>query len=278
MKTEANLNRREFVYTGVGYALAVSPVTAWAISTPTAGLEAGEVMIPTGRESMPGYYAKPKKPGTCPCVIVIHEIFGVHEYIRDVCRRLANAGYYAVSPYLYFRQGDATKIPDIEQLRTQIISKVSQPQVMTDLDATIAWLKTRKDADAQRTGITGFCWGGNTVWMYAAHNPAVKAGVAWYGRLAGEASANQPKFPIDIAATLKVPVLGLYGEKDHGIPLEQVEKMRAALKKAKSKSEIIVYPGAEHGFHADYRPSYNEKSAADGWQKLLSWFAENVKK
>jgi carboxymethylenebutenolidase len=273
------MNRRTFMTSSVGYAVAVSPVSAWAVSTPTTDLKTGEVNIPTGsggKESMSAYWAMPKKKGPrSGCVIVVHEIFGVHEYIKDVCRRLAQEGYFAVSPYLYFRQGDATKIADIDELRTKIISKVSQSQYLDDLDATVEWLKKNKDADASKIGITGFCWGGNATWMYAARNKSLKAGVAWYGKLVGEATPNAPKFPIDVVKDLTVPVLGLYGEKDKGIPQDTVEKMRAALKQAKSKSEIIVYPGADHGFHADYRPMYDEKSAKDGWNKLLAWFKTN---
>jgi carboxymethylenebutenolidase len=268
--------RRAFVAaTASGYALAVLPITALAIQTPATDLETADVKIALGKETMPGYSARPKKAGAHPVVIVVHEIFGVHEYIKDVCRRLANEGYYAIAPDLYFRQGDATKIEDREKLRKDIVNKVSHPQVLADLDATLAWLAKDTNADTKRAGITGFCWGGNIVWMYAAHNPGLKAGAAWYGRLTGDPSELQPKFPVDVADKLTVPVIGLYGEKDQGIPLEQVDKMKAALAKGKSGSKIVVYAGAEHGFHADYRPSYNEKAAKEAWSEMLTWFKKN---
>lgn len=269
------LSRRAAVSKGVGYALAVSPITAFAASTSVAGLDASDVLIPTGsggKEAMPAYVARPQ--GTAPhsCVIVIQEIFGLHEYIRDVCRRLAHAGYLAVAPSLYFRQGDATKISDIQEILKTIVSKVPQAQVLGDLDALVAWLGKDPRAKVDNLGITGFCWGGTMTWLYAAHNPKVKAGVAWYGRLMSEVTPNQPRWPLDIAASLTVPVLGLYGEKDHGIPLSDVEKMRAALQKGKTPSKIIIYNGADHGFHADYRPTFNAQAAAAGWQEMLGWF------
>lgn len=269
------ITRRELIVTGVGYALAVSPITAWAITTPAQGLDAGDVVIPLGAEKMRGYWAMPKGKGPFPVVLVIHEIFGVHEYIKDVCRRLAKEGYLAISPDLYFRYGDATKEPDKDKLISGIVSKTTQGQVMADLDTTLAWLAKNPKADTKRASITGFCWGGNVTWMYAAHNPSLKAGIAWYGRLSGDKTPSQPKFPLDVVAELKVPVLGLYGEKDSGIPLDQVEKMRAALKAGATKSDIIVYTGAAHGFHADYRPSYDEKSAKEAWKKLLEWLKVN---
>jgi carboxymethylenebutenolidase len=268
-----NLSRRAFV-AATGYALAVSPVTAWAIETPATGLDVADVTIPVGKDRMPGYAAWPKKAGAHPVVIVVQEIFGLHAYIKDVCRRLAAEGYYAVAPSLYFRKGDATKIESINKLLTGIVSKVAQPQVMGDLDATMAWLGEQKAADAQRVAITGFCWGGNVVWTYSAHNPRIKAGVAWYGKLTGD-PAPSTKYPIELAPGLTVPVLGLYGEKDKGIPLEGIEAMRKALAKGASGSKIIVYPGAEHGFHADYRPSYDEKAAKAGWAEMLAWFKQH---
>lgn len=267
-----DLNRREILTLGTGYALAVMPVTAWALNTPAPDVETTVVQIPSGKDKLPAFLAVPKKPGKYPCVLLVHEIFGIHEYIRDVCRRLANAGYIVLSPSLYFRQGDATKITDIPTLQEKIVKKVPQAQVLEDLDACVKWLGTNKKAEPGKIGITGFCWGGGATWLYSAHNPQLKAGVAWYGRLTGEASPLQPKFPLDIAASLTVPVLGLYGAKDKGIPLADVEKMRAELAKGKSQSKIIVYDEAEHGFHADYRPSYHAKSAQDAWQQMLDWF------
>ena len=270
------------VAVGVGYALAVSPVTAWAITTPADGLDTRTVAIPTGiggKESMPAYVASPKtKGGKLPVVIVVHEIFGVHEYIQDVCRRFAKAGYLAVAPSLYFRQGDATKIPDPKQLIAEIVGKVDQATVLADLDATRAWLKSDGSADLGRAAITGFCWGGSVVWMYSAHEPSLKAGVAWYGKIKGDVTEKMPKFPIDIAPTLSVPVLGLYGGKDKGISQEDVEAMRKGLAKGRTDSKIHVFPDAEHGFHADYRPSYNAKAATEAWDEALAWLkAHGVK-
>ncbi len=267
------MSRRSFmISTGAGYALAVLPTTTWAIGTPSDKVGTAEVVIPTKDKLMPAYFARPQEAGSYPCVIVVHEIFGVHEYIKDVCRRFALAGYNAIAPYLYFREGDVTKIPDIKKIIADIVSKVPQKQVMSDLDATVSWLKGQKGTNISHMGITGFCWGGNVVWMYAAHNPKLKAGVAWYGKLSGEATQVQPLFPLDIAAKLTVPVLGLYGEKDESIPLKDVEKMRTLLDKGKSGSKIIVYKEAGHAFHADYRPSYNKKAAEEGWAEALQWF------
>jgi carboxymethylenebutenolidase len=215
----------------------------------------------------------PQGPGPFPAILVVHEIFGVHEYIQDICRRLAKQGYLAIAPSLYFRQGDVTRMKDIQQIMSQIVSKVPQEQVMSDLDATLDWLNKFSNCDTSRTGIVGFCWGGNVTWMYSNHNSNIKAGVAWYGPLSGEAVLNRPsKNPIQIATTLKVPVLGLYGGKDTRISNKDIKQMRKQLKKGKSNSKIIVYPKADHGFHADYRASYNQKAASDGWKKMLDWF------
>ncbi len=238
-------------------------------------MEAGPIKIPTVGGEMPGYWARPKGKGPFPVVLVIQEIFGVHEYIQDVCRRLAKVGYFAVAPSLYFRQGDVTKMTEIPKIISDVVSKVPQDQVMGDLDATLAWLKKNPAANPTRTAITGFCWGGNVTWMYCARNPELKAGVAWYGRLVGEPNAMNKKFPVDIAKDLKVPVLGLYGGKDNGIPQASVDKMKKLLAEGKSGSEIVVYPDAEHAFHADYRPSYHERSAKDAWNQLLAWFKKH---
>ena len=271
------ISRRTLLNAGVaGYALAVSPVSAWAITTPSANLITADITIPVGKEKMPAFTAAPKGKGPFPCVIVVQEIFGIHEYIRDVCRRLASEGYFAIAPSLYFRQGDATKYTDIKKLIAELVSKVPQAQVLGDLDETVKWLGGQKQVNAKRLGITGYCWGGNVTWMFSAHNPAIRAGVAWYGRVDGERNPLQPKFPLDIAGQLKTPVLGLYGEKDQGIPIADIEKIRKELAKGTSKSQINVYAGAEHGFHADYRPSYQEKAAKEGWTALLAWFKENL--
>jgi carboxymethylenebutenolidase len=217
----------------------------------------------------------PAKGSAFPVVLVVQEIFGVHEHIKDVCRRFAKEGYCAIAPELYARQGDVSKLTDYREIFAQVVSKVPDAQVMSDLDAAVAWAAKTNIGDPARVAVTGFCWGGRITWLYAAHNPRLKAGVAWYGRLSGQATELQPKYPLDVAADLKAPVLGLYGEKDSGIPLEDVEKMRAALAAAKQPSQIVVFPEAPHGFHADYRPSYREAAARDGWAQCLAWFRRN---
>jgi carboxymethylenebutenolidase len=275
------ITRRAFVMTtlSVGFAAAVEPIAAQtAITTDTKGLVAGEVKIkgPDGVE-IPAYRAMPDKGDKFPVVLVVQEIFGVHEHIKDVCRRFAKRGYFAIAPELYARQGDVSKMT-MQEIFPNVVSKVPDKQVMGDLDATVAYAKATGKANTEKLAITGFCWGGRIVWLYAAHNPNLKAGAAWYGRLVGQANDLQPKHPVDVAASLKAPVLGLYGGKDGGIPQDTVEKMRAGLKDgsaAAKKSEIIVYPDAQHGFHADYRPSYNEKDAKNAFAKLLDWFKKN---
>lgn len=274
-KTE--VDRRKFLVTSLttGFALAVQPINAQdVITTDTNGLVAGEVKIPTKDVEIPAYRAMPAKGKNFPTVLVVQEIFGVHEHIKDICRRFAKLGHLAIAPELYVRQGDVSKL-QMNQI-FPIVQKVPDAQVMSDLDATVAWA-SKNSGNTRKLGITGFCWGGRIVWLYAAHNPRVKAGVAWYGRLVGgqQSSPLQPKHPIDITATLKVPVLGLYAGKDTGIPLDSVEKMKAELAKGKSKSEIIVYPEAAHGFHADYRQSYKKDDAQDGWKRLQAWFKKH---
>lgn len=279
----SGLSRRGALVAGAaasGFALAVQPVSAATIATPDDGLDAGMVRFKAADRDMPAYRAKPKGKSKLPIVIVVQEIFGLHEWIRDVTRRFARAGFYAIAPDYYVRQGDATKIADIQTLFQTIVSKVPDAQVMADTDAAAAFA-AKDGGDTKRLGITGFCWGGRITWLYAAHNPGLRAGVAWYGRLQLAANAQrsplQPKHPVEIAGQLKAPVLGLYGEKDAGIPLESVDAMLDALRKAKSKSDITVYPGAEHGFFADYRPSYDETASRDAWAKALGWFAEYMK-
>jgi carboxymethylenebutenolidase len=270
---KADVNRREFVVTtlAAGFALAVQPVSAETITTDTKGLQAGEVKIPVKDGTIPAYRAMPESGGPFPVVLVVQEIFGVHEHIKDVCRRFAKLGYLAVAPELYARQGDVSKISDIQEIIRKVVSKVPDDQVLADLDATVAWAKKNK-GDTARLGITGFCWGGRIVWLYAAHRDELKAGVAWYGRLVGQPDALHPKNPIDLVDQLHAPVLGLYGAADAGIPIASVERMRAALKEAGKPAEIIVYPDTPHGFHADYRPSYRKEQAEDGWKRLLAWF------
>lgn len=265
--------RREFVVTALaaGFALAVRPAFGELLTTDAGGLTAGEVKIPAKDGEMPAYRAMPEKGGAFPVVLVVQEIFGVHEHIKDICRRLAKLGYLAVAPELYARQGDVSKMADTQEI-FKVVSRVPDAQVMADLDAAADWAGKSGKGDLKRLGITGFCWGGRIVWLYAAHSPQLKAGVAWYGRLVGQASDLQPKHPIDVAAKLKAPVLGLYGGADTGIPIETVERMRQGLKAIGGGSEIVVYPDAPHAFHADYRPSYRKEAAQDGWNRMLEWF------
>ena len=271
-----SLNRRDILVTtlATGFALAVQPISAQTITTDSTGLLAGEVKIPVADGEIPAYRAMPANGRNFPTVLVVQEVFGVHEHIKDLCRRFAKAGHFAVATELYARQGDVSKIAEVKDLMP-IVSSVPDAQVMSDLDATVAWAKSTDKADVKRLAVTGFCWGGRIVWLYAAHNPNLKAGVAWYGRLDGNRTELQPKYPLDIASDVKAPVLGLYGGKDKGIPQTDVDKMRAALAAANSKSRIDVYPDAEHGFNADYRPSYDAEAAKDGWAKALDWFRKN---
>ncbi|MEH3117840.1 MAG: dienelactone hydrolase family protein [Methylorubrum populi] len=275
----AQPGRRAFLKTslGAGFALAVQPVAAATITTPTDGLTADEVKVPSLGVEIPAYRAMPATGGPFPAMLVVQEIFGVHEHIRDVCRRLAKLGYYAIAPDLFARQGDASTA-DIPTIRTQIVPKVPDAQVMSDLDATVAFAGRSGSADTGRLGITGFCWGGRIVWLYAAQSPALKAGVAFYGILGGAAapvSDLKPRNPVDVAAALKAPVLGLYGGKDDTIPAPIVAEMQERLKAAGSPSRIEVYPDTPHGFFADYRPTYREAAAADAWAKLRAWFREH---
>jgi carboxymethylenebutenolidase len=271
------MTRREFVVTtlAAGFALAVQPVSAQTVTTDTKGLTVGEVKIPTGDGQIPAYRAMPATGGPFPVVLVVQEIFGVHEHIKDVCRRFAKLGYFGVAPELFARQGDVSAIGDPKEIIAKVVSKVSDAQVLTDLDATVGWAKASGEGNVARLGITGFCWGGRIVWLYAAHSLQLKAGVAWYGRLTGDRTELQPKYPIDVAAALKAPVLGLYGGADQGIPLGTVEEMQKALKAAGRPSEIIVYPDAPHAFHADYRQSYRREPAEDGWKRLQQWFKKH---
>jgi carboxymethylenebutenolidase len=266
---------------GTTFALAVEPVCAQTmIVTPTDGLTADAVKVKTkdGKE-MDAYRAMPASGTGFGTILVVQEVWGVHAHIADMCRRFAKAGYYAIAPELYFRQGDPKVIPDTQALIRDIVAKVPDEQVMNDLDSTAAFAKGEGKADTAKLGITGFCWGGRIVWLYDAHNPAVKAGVAWYGPLARDATPLTPKHPVDIAKGLHGPVLGLYGAADPGIPMESVEKMRAALKAAgtpaATKSEIVTYPDTPHAFNADYRPSYRKEAAEDGWKRALAWFKAN---
>jgi len=275
------LSRRSFIVTalGAGFALAVQPVAAQTvITTDSDGLTAGEIKIVKADGEMPAYRAQPAQGKDWPVILVVQEIFGVHEHIKDVCRRLAKLGYQAIAPELYARQGNPQQYSDVQELLTEVVSKVPDAQVMADLDACVAWAKAN-GGDTGRLGITGFCWGGRITWLYAAHNPQVKAGVAWYGKLVGQASELTPRQPIDVAGELRGPVLGLYGGADQSIPLATVERMRKALAMAPSPasraSTIHVYDGTPHAFHADYRPSYRKDAADGGWRRLQAWFKQH---
>jgi len=278
------LDRREFFVTSIfaagTFAAAAQPIAAQTkITTDSVGLVEGEVMIPVTDGQIPAYRAMPdKKDKKFPVVMVVHEIFGVHEWIQDVCRRFAKVGYLSIAPALYARQGKVDHIKDPRELNTRIFSQIPDTQSMTDLDSTVVWA-AKNSGDIKKVSITGFCWGGRIVWLYAAHNPKVKAGAAWYGRLAptpnSPVNQAQPTTPVDYAKDLKVPVMGFYGGKDTGISQESVEKMRGELAKGTSKSEINVYPEAQHGFFADYRESYNKAASDDAWPKLLAWFKKN---
>jgi carboxymethylenebutenolidase len=269
--------RRGFVVTSLttGFALSVQPVTAETIQTDAAGLVAGEVKVPVADGSIPAYRAMPDTRGPFPTVLVVQEIFGVHEHIKDICRRLAKLGYFAIAPELYARQGDPATITDIKELVAKIVSKVPDAEVMSDLDATVAYARSTSTADTAKLAVTGFCWGGRITWLYAAHNPELKAAVSWYGPIDRPHTALQPQSPIDLGGQLKCPVLGLYGGADQSIPVADTERMAAACNKAGKSCVFKVYPDAPHGFNADYRPSYRADAAKDGWARMLAWFRQN---
>jgi carboxymethylenebutenolidase len=263
---------------GSGFAAAALPVMAQTVvKTAADGLDAGEVTIPVGDFKMPAYRAVPQGKRGAPVILVISEIFGVHEYIADVCRRFAKLGYCAIAPELFIRQGDASAYGEIAKLVAEVISKVPDEQVMTDLDATVAWAETQGQ-DSSKLAITGFCWGGRITWLYAARQPRLKAAVAWYGRLEGASSPLTPRHPVELAGALKAPVLGLYGEKDTGISLDSVAKMKTALTQgsaAAKASEFVIYANAPHAFHADYRPSFQAEAAQQGWARCVAWLREH---
>ena len=268
----SNITRRAFVVTSLasGFALAVRPVAAETITTDTNGLVAGEIKI----GEMPAYRAMPDGKGPFSMVLVVHEIFGVHEHIKDVCRRFAKAGYLAIAPELYARQGDVSKLESFEKI-LEVVGKVPDDQVMSDLDATVAWAKKSGKLDGDKIATTGFCWGGRIVWLYCARAQSPKAGIAWYGKLSNATNALHTKSVIDVAAKLKAPVLGLYAGRDAGIPVAHVEMMRREIGAAKGTSEIVVFPDAQHGFYADYRPSYKKAAADDAWGRALAWMKKN---
>lgn len=272
------VSRRGFVAAttvGAGFALAVQPISAQTvITTDAGGLMAGDASIPTPNGAIYGYYAMPGAGGPFPVVVVIQEVFGVHEHIKDVARRFAKAGYLAIAPELFVRQGNAGAYTEAGKLIAEVVSKASDAQVLADLDATVAWAAAH-GGDTARLGITGFCWGGRTTWRYVAHNPRVKAGVAWYGPVARSYHPGD-KTIVELAASIKAPVLGLYGAADGGIPVDTLTQLEAALKAAGNlKSEFVVYPDTPHAFYADYRPSYRKAAADDGWAKCLAWFRKN---
>jgi carboxymethylenebutenolidase len=262
---------------GIGFVAASEPVMAAAIETDFAGLKAGEQMIPVGSFQLPAYVSRPEKAkGSLPIVIVVSEIFGVHEYIADVTRRFAKLGYLAIAPEFFTRAGDPNTYGTIAEIQANIVAKTPDTQVLNDLQATLVWAG-KNGGDLKRVGVTGFCWGGRITWL-SATLPQVRAGVAWYGRLIGEKTEGNPRHPVDIAAELKAPVLGLYGGADTGISLESIDQMRAALALAAPKNpaakacQFEVYPDTPHAFHADYRASYREGPAKDGWEKCIAWF------
>lgn len=278
--TESGATRRTALRAalGVGYAASALPIMAQtAIKTPSDGLKADEITFEVNGFKVPAYYAAPAGKTGLPVVLVIHEVFGVHEYIADTVRRFARAGYLAIAPELFARQGDPTQYGELAKLMAEVVSRVTDAQVMADLDGAVTWAGAN-GGNTGKLGITGFCWGGRVTWLYAAHSPAVKAGVAWYGRLVGSSTPTTPKHPIDIAPILHGPVLGLYGGQDGGIPLDTVDKMKAALttgSAAAKASQFVVYPDAPHAFHADYRPSYRKEAAEDGWKRAVAWFKAN---
>ncbi len=280
--SHTGLSRRRALQTvslglGVGYSLAAAPLAAQtAIKTSSEGLNVGMVTIDINGVKLSAYRAAPAGKTNLPVVLVIQEIFGLHEYITDVANRFAQQGYMAIAPDLFERQGDPVQYAEMAKLIAEVVSKVPDEQVIKDLDATVAWVG-KNGGDTSRVAITGFCWGGRITWLYAAH-AKIKAGVAWYGRLVGASNAMNPSHPIDKVAQLNAPVLGLYGGKDTGIPLDTVEKMKLALaggSLAAKMSEFVIYPDAPHAFHADYRPSYREDAAKDGFAKCLAWFKKH---
>lgn len=264
---------------GMGYAAAAMPIMAQtAIKTSSEGLKTGEIFYEVNGFKVPAFYALSEGKQNAPVILVVHEIFGVHEYIADTARRFARAGYLAVAPDLYARQGDASQYNEMAKLLAEVVAKVPDAQIMADLDGAVQWAGSH-GGNAQKVGITGFCWGGRVVWLYAEQSRNVKAGVSWYGRLTGTPSPLMPTNPLDLAASLKAPVLGLYGGQDAGIPLSSVDAMKDALAAAGAKgnaaakaSQFVVYPDAPHAFHADYRPSYRKEAAEDGYRRALAWF------
>jgi carboxymethylenebutenolidase len=281
---DGNVSRRGALLGGVAlgsaFALAAQPVCAQTmIVTPSDRLDVAAVKVKTRDRDMPAYRAMPASGAGFGAILVVQEIFGLHAHIADVCRRFAKAGYYAIAPDLYFRQGDATKVADMKELMSDYVDKTSDDQVLSDFDSVVAFVRGEGKANVSKLGITGFCWGGRVAWLYDAHNPVIKAAVSWYGPPARSATPITPRNVIDIVNDLHGPVLGLYGGADAGISRESVERLRTALKAssnpAAQKSDIHLYPGAPHAFNADYRPSYRKEASQDGWKRCLAWFKEN---
>ena len=273
---DAGSSRRGFVVTSLaaGFAVASNPVLAQAITTDSAGLVAGEVSVPVADGRMPAYRAMPAGAGKFPVLLVVQEIFGVHEHIKDMCRRYAKLGYYAIAPELYARQGDVSKMNDIGAILSTVVAKVPDAQVNTDLDATVAFAQASGNADAARLGLVGYCWGGRAAWVYANHNPRLKAAVSYYGLLDGMKSAIKPQDPVDFAASLKVPVLGLYAGIDGLVKPAVIDQMRAGIVKSGSGSEIVVFPNVNHGFNADYRPTYDKTAAVYAQKLAADWLKD----
>ena len=271
------LSRRGFVVTSLasGFAVASNPVLAQAITTDTQGLTAGEISIVVADGKIPGYRAMPAKRGQYPVVLVVQENFGVHEHIKDMCRRFAKLGYYAIAPELFARQGDVAKMTDIGAILSQVVSKVPDAQVSSDLDATVAFAKASGSADTRKLGVVGYCWGGRAAWIYARHNPKVKAAVAYYGLLDGMKSDIKPQDPVDFASEIKVPVLGLYAGIDDFVKPAVIEQMRNGIAKSGSGSEIVVFPGVNHGFNADYRPTYDKTAATYAAKLTRDWLRDH---
>ncbi|HXS97594.1 MAG TPA: dienelactone hydrolase family protein [Candidatus Limnocylindrales bacterium] len=262
---------------GSGFARAVQPVSATTIHTGDEGLAVADVKIPVGGVGMPAYCAMPEKGVDLPVIVVLHEIFGVHEHIRDVCRRLAKLGYLAIAPELFWRSGDVSQMSDTQQIMTNVVAKTADAQVIRDIDATLDFAASTAQADLTRAGVTGFCWGGRLAWLYASESDRIRTAVAWYGRMVGAADDLHPRNPVDVVATLRHPVLGLYGGEDRSIPLDTIDKMRAACSTLGKNVEIVVYPDAGHAFFADYRPSYNKPAAEDAWRRMTNWFKQYLR-
>jgi carboxymethylenebutenolidase len=270
------LARRGLMMSGLisGFTLATTRVDAQMIHTDTSGLDGGEIKIPTSSGDLPAYYARPSKGSSFPTVLVTEEIFGVHEHIKDLCRRLAKVGFLAVATEYYARIGDLSKMTDSAMIFKDVINKAPDAQMMSDMDATAAWAAKNKGS-ATKLAITGFCRGGRQTWLYATHNPHLKAAAAWYGPVNTADTDIQPHSPLEIADQLKCPLLGMYAGLDPSIQVSDVVAAQAKAKAAGKTVEIVVFPDAQHGFNADYRPSYNALDAATGWKLMLDWFKTN---